>query len=47
MGHGAGFHLHGTADFITEGPIFDEMKEKFPFLSRVLQITVTDIEQKI
>ncbi|MBO0431919.1 pyridoxamine 5'-phosphate oxidase family protein [Enterococcus sp. DIV0660C] len=47
VGHGAGFHLHGTANFITEGPIFDEMKEKFPFLSRVLQITVTDIEQKI
>ncbi|MBO0481084.1 pyridoxamine 5'-phosphate oxidase family protein [Candidatus Enterococcus courvalinii] len=47
VGLGAGFHLHGTADFIKEGPIFDEMKEKFPFLSRVLQITVTDVEQKI
>lgn len=47
VGLGAGFHLYGTADFITEGPIFNEMKEKFPFLSRVLQITVTEIDQKI
>ena len=47
VGPGAGFHLHGTAEFITEGPIFNEMKEKFPFLSRVLQITVTEIDQKI
>lgn len=47
IGPGAGFHLHGTAEFITEGPIFNEMKEKFPFLSRVLKITVTEIDQKI
>lgn len=47
VGPGAGFHVSGTAEFITEGPIYDTMKAKMPFLSRVLQVTVTNVEQKI
>lgn len=47
VGPGTGFHVKGLAKFLTEGSKFDEMKEKFPFLSRVLQIDVTSVEQKI
>jgi hypothetical protein len=39
-GPGAGFRVEGTANFLTSGAEFDMMKEKFPFLSRVLEITV-------
>lgn len=42
---GTGFHLEGTARFITSGSDFDMMKDKFPFLNRVLEITVTSLKQ--
>ena len=38
---GTGFEIQGTAQFITSGSDFDMMKEKFPFLSRVLEISVS------
>ena len=44
---GSGFLILGTAKFITSGEEFDSMKEKFPFLSRVLEITVSKVIQKL
>ncbi|KRM08759.1 pyridoxamine 5'-phosphate oxidase family protein [Lentilactobacillus farraginis] len=47
QGPGAGFHVHGTGKFVDAGDDFDEMKAKFPWLSRVLEIEIDDIEQRI
>ena len=44
---GTGFLIEGTAKFIETGLDFDMMKEKFSFLSRVLEITVTSIKQTL
>ena len=44
---GAGFRLEGTAKFISLGEEYDMMKEKFPFLTRVLEITLTEIKQTL
>ncbi len=44
---GTGFLIEGTAEFIEAGPTYDKMKEKFAFLSRVLQITVTSAKQTL
>jgi hypothetical protein len=49
MGHnnyqGTGFEVGGTAKFLTVGSEFDMMKEKYPFLNRVLEVTVTSAKQ--
>ena len=42
---GTGFRLEGTARFISSGSDFDMMKEKFPFLNRVLEVTVESSKQ--
>ena len=47
MGPGTGFLLEGTARFLKQGPEFDMMKQKFPFLTRVLEVTVTSLKQTI
>jgi len=47
MGMGAGFLIEGTARFIASGPEWDMMKSKFPFLTRVLEVTVTSIKQTL
>ena len=47
MGAGTGFLVKGTARFVASGPEWEMMKEKFPFLTRVLEITVTSIKQTI
>lgn len=44
---GSGFLILGTAKFITSGEEFNSMKEKFPFLSRVLEITVSKVIQTL
>lgn len=44
---GTGFLISGTAAFLVSGPEFDLMKEKFSFLSRVLEITVSSAIQTI
>ena len=44
---GTGFVIEGTAKYLTSGEEFDMMKEKFPFLSRVLEITVENLKQTI
>lgn len=47
MGKGTGFLVKGTARFIASGPEWDMMKNKFSFLTRVLEITVESIKQTI
>lgn len=42
---GTGFLIEGTAQFIQSGTDYEQMKEKFPFLTRVLEITVTSAKQ--
>lgn len=44
---GTGFLIEGTAAYIESGETYDLMKEKFSFLTRVLEITVTAIKQTI
>jgi len=44
---GTGFMIDGTAGYIESGTTYDMMKEKFSFLTRVLDITVTGIKQTI
>ncbi len=44
---GTGFLIEGTAKFVESGLEFDMMKEKFPFLSRVLDITVSSATQTL
>jgi hypothetical protein len=47
MGMGTGFVVDGTAEFISSGDMYDMMKEKFSFLTRVMEITATSIRQTI
>lgn len=42
---GTGFRILGKASFLDEGVYFDEMKEKYPFLNRVLQVKVKECKQ--
>ena len=44
---GVGFLMEGTARFISEGPDWDLMKEKFSFLTRVLEVTVTSLKRTL
>lgn len=47
MGPGTGFLIKGTARFIASGPEWDMMKEKFSFMTRVLEVTVESIKQTV
>lgn len=44
---GTGFVIEGTAKFMESGSEFDMMKEKFSFLTRVMEITVTSSTQML
>ncbi|MGL4904727.1 MAG: pyridoxamine 5'-phosphate oxidase family protein [Cetobacterium sp.] len=44
---GTGFLVEGTAKFLKEGEHFDMMMAKFPFLTRVLEITVSSYKQTL
>lgn len=44
---GTGFVVEGTANYIESGSEFDMMKEKFSFLTRVLEITVISAKQML
>lgn len=44
---GTGFLLTGTAKFISSGSDFTMMKEKFPWLRAVLEITISAAEQTL
>ncbi len=44
---GTGFLVDGTARYVESGKEYDMMKEKFPFLRSVFEVTVTSAKQKI
>lgn len=44
---GTGFLLEGIAKFLREGEYFDMMKEKYSFLTRVLEVTVNSCKQTL
>jgi Pyridoxamine 5''-phosphate oxidase. len=44
---GTGFLLEGTAKFLKNGEHFNMMKEKYPFLTRVLEVTVDSCKQTL
>ena len=47
QGMGAGFYLEGKAAFKEEGKEYDQMKAKFPWLRKVLVVTVEQVKQTI
>ena len=47
MGPGTGYLLEGTARFMNLGPEFDMMKEKYSFLTRVLEVTISSMKQTL
>jgi hypothetical protein len=44
---GTGFLVDGTARYISSGDEYDMMKQKFSFLTRVLEITVETAKQML
>ena len=42
---GTGFLIEGTAKFVESGEDYEMMKEKFPFLRKVLEISVVSAKQ--
>ena len=44
---GTGFIVEGTANYLDSGEEFEMMKEKFSFLTRVVEITVTSAKQML
>lgn len=44
---GIGFLIEGTAKFIETSEEYAMMKEKFPFLTRVLEISPTSVQQTL
>nr|WP_294489967.1 pyridoxamine 5'-phosphate oxidase family protein [uncultured Anaerosporobacter sp.] len=44
---GTGFLLEGTARFLKDGEHFKMMRAKYPFLTRVLEVTVSSCKQTL
>lgn len=44
---GTGFIVTGTAKYISSGKEYDYMKEKFPFLTKVFEVTVDKATQML
>lgn len=44
---GTGFLLEGTARFLKDGENFKMMRDKFPFLTRVLEVTISSCKQTL
>jgi hypothetical protein len=44
---GTGFLINGTARYVSSGDEYDFMKNKFSFLTRVLEITVETAKQML
>ena len=44
---GTGFLIEGNANFMASGAEFDSMKDKFAFLTRVLEISVSTMKQTV
>ena len=47
MGPGTGFLIKGTAAFITSGPDFDAIKEKFVWARAVVAVTIASATQTL
>lgn len=47
MYKGTGFLIKGTSEFISVGPDFVMMKEKFPWARAILKITIESAEQTL
>ena len=45
INQGTGFLIKGIANFIETGEDFDMMKEKYPFLRKVLEVKVESAKQ--
>jgi hypothetical protein len=46
-GPGAGFRIEGNAAFLTTGPEYEMMKEKFPWARAAVKITIDTIVQTL
>lgn len=44
---GTGFLINGTAKYISAGEEYEMMKEKFSFLTRVLEVTIDSAKQML
>ncbi len=44
---GTGFLIEGTAKFLKDGELFQMMREKYSFLTRVLEVTVHSCKQTL
>jgi hypothetical protein len=44
---GAGFAIEGRANYIESGPVYNLMKNKFSFLTRVFEVTVDSAKQML
>ncbi len=44
---GTGFLLEGTGKFLRDGDHYNMMREKYPFLTRVLEVTVDSFKQTL
>lgn len=44
---GTGFLIEGTAKYLDSGSDYEFMKEKFSFLTRVIEVTVTSAKQTL
>lgn len=47
MGPGTGFLIKGMAAFVTSGPDFDVMKEKFVWARATLAVTIASVTQTL
>lgn len=47
QGMGSGYLMEGTAKFLTEGDVVDEMKATYDWAKRVLEVTVTSLIQTL
>lgn len=47
VGMGTGFVIEGSAKFLESGENFDMMKEKFSFMTRLMEITPASVKQTI
>ena len=46
-GPGTGFLVEGTASFVKNGPTFEKMKQRFPWMRAVLQVDVSKATQTL
>lgn len=46
-GPGTGFRIEGNAFFLTEGPSYEQIKQKFPWARGAVEITIDSIVQTL